>query len=198
MPGNKLNLLLFDSCSSRHPCCSQTMLSSCQCKGVVSCRKHDTSLCTFARAYSDSSNAFHPWDTKVTCSILIITKVIQIPFHLQLPKLLIIFPNFTDTICYDDACQLKKFTQNLTRNQLTNTAKKMSQMVMVCDKFHFKNHKDMWCKRNCSPYTYASLQVRFPLIQYHDYFNLLYRHDCLTGTAKYTRLKSLLWPLCAV
>ncbi|CAH3154267.1 unnamed protein product, partial [Porites lobata] len=61
------------------------------------------------------------------------------------------------TICYDDACQLKKFTQNLTRNQLTSTAKKMSQTVMVCDKFHFKNHKDMWCKRNCSPYTCASL-----------------------------------------
>ena len=40
------------------------------------------------------TNTFHPRDTKVTCSILIITKVIQIPFHLQLPKLLIIFPNF--------------------------------------------------------------------------------------------------------
>ena len=71
-------------------------------------------------------------------------------------------------------------------------------MVMVCDKFHFKNHKDMWCKRNCSPYTCASLHVRFPLIQYHDYFNLLYRHDCFTGTGKYTRLKSLLKPLCTV
>ena len=98
-------------------------------------------------------------------------KVIQIPFHLQLPKVLIIFPNFTDTICYDDACHLKKFTQNPKRNSLTGTAKKMSQMVMVCDKFHFKNHKDAWCKRNCSPYTCASLQVRFLLIQYHDYFN---------------------------
>ena len=96
---------------------------------------------------------------------------IQIPFHLQLPKVLIIFPNFTDTICYDDACHLKKFTQNPRRNWLTGTAKKMSQMVMVCDKFHFKNHKDAWCKRNCSPYTCASLQVRFLLIQYHDYFN---------------------------
>ena len=111
-------------------------------------------------------------------------KVIQIPYHLQLPKVLIIFPNFTDTICYDDACHLKKFTQNPKRNQLTSTAKKMSQMVMVCDKFHFKNHKDTWCKRNCSPYTCASLQVRFLLIQYHDYFNLLYRHDCFT--AKHT------------
>ena len=68
-------------------------------------------------------------------------------------------------------------------------------MVMVCDKFHFKNHKDMWCKRNCSPYTCASLHLRLPLIQHHDYFNLLYRHDCFTGTGKYTRLKSLLKPL---
>ena len=129
------------------------------------------------------TNTFHPWDTKATCSILIITKVIQIPFHLQLPKLLIIFPNFTDTICYDDACHLKKFTQNLTRNQLTSTAKKMSQMVMVCDKFNSRTTRTC-VQKNCSPYTYASLQVRFPLIQYHDYFNLLYRHDCFTG--KYT------------
>ena len=35
-------------------------------------------------------------------------KVIQIPFHLQLPKVLIIFPNFTDTICYDDAMSPQK------------------------------------------------------------------------------------------
>lgn len=82
-------------------------------------------------------------------------------------KLFLIFPNFTDIICYDDACHLKRFTQNHPRDQqLTSTAKKMSQMVMPCDKFHFKNHKDMWCKRNCSPYICASLQVRFPLIQY--------------------------------
>ena len=150
-----------------------------------------SSLChnNIPKKLINPTNTLHPWDTKVTCSILILTKVIQIPFHLQLPKLLNIFPNFTDTICYDDACHLKKFTQNPTRNQLTSIAKKMSQMVIVYDKFHFKNHKDMWCKRNCSPYTCASLQVRFPLIQYHDYryFNLLYRHDCFTG--KYTLVK---------
>ncbi|KAK2552238.1 hypothetical protein P5673_026765 [Acropora cervicornis] len=31
-------------------------------------------------------------------------------------------------------------------------------MEMVCDKFHFKNHTDSWCKRNCNPYNSSILQ----------------------------------------
>lgn len=71
------------------------------------------------------------------------------------------FFNFciSDTICYDDACHLKKFSQNPKRNNLTTTAIKMSNMVMVCDRFHFKNHIDAWCKQNCNPNTCAKLQV---------------------------------------
>lgn len=63
-----------------------------------------------------------------------------------------------DTICYDDACHLKKFALNPKRSDLTATSKKMSQMHMVCDKFHFKNHVDAWCKKHCNPYTCANLK----------------------------------------
>ena len=45
-------------------------------------------------------------------------------------------------LCYDDACHLKKFSQNPVRSDLTVTAKKMKGMKMVCDKFHFRNHVD--------------------------------------------------------
>ena len=96
---------------------------------------------------------------------------------------------FSDRICYDDASHLKKLMKTLTRNRLTSTAKKMSQMVMVCHKLHFKNNKDMWCKRNCSPYTCASLQVRFPLIQFLTFTHVTpplttvaYRHLCTPQT----------------
>lgn len=67
--------------------------------------------------------------------------------------------SFSDTICYDDACHLKKFSQNPKRNTLTTTAIKMSNIVMFCDRFHFKNHIDAWCKQNCNPNTCPELQV---------------------------------------
>ena len=35
----------------------------------------------------------------------------------------------------------------------------MSNMVMACNRFHFKNHIDAWCKQNCNPNTCAELQV---------------------------------------
>ena len=65
----------------------------------------------------------------------------------------------TDTICYDDACHLKKFSQNSKRCSLTATSRQMSRMNMYCDKFHFKNHVDSWCKKNCNPYKSDELKV---------------------------------------
>lgn len=66
----------------------------------------------------------------------------------------------SDTICYDDACHLKKFSTNAKRCELTATAKRIKALDMVCDKFHFPNHVDSWCKANCNPYTTSSLQVK--------------------------------------
>lgn len=66
---------------------------------------------------------------------------------------------FIGTICYDDACHLKRFSQNPTRSTKTPLAVKLSKMEMLCDKFHFRNHTDTWCKKNCNPLTSESLQV---------------------------------------
>jgi len=63
-----------------------------------------------------------------------------------------------ETICYDDACHLKKFAQNKTRCLLTATSQRMAKMTMVVDRFHFKNHVDSWCKQNCNPYSSDDLQ----------------------------------------
>ena len=35
--------------------------------------------------------------------------------------------------------------------------RKMATMNMVCDRFHFANHTDKWCKKKCNRYKTANL-----------------------------------------
>lgn len=56
-----------------------------------------------------------------------------------------------ETICYDDACHLLRYAQNPKRRTLTNTSERISNMEIVVDKFHFKNHVDSLCKTHCNP-----------------------------------------------
>ncbi|KXJ21076.1 hypothetical protein AC249_AIPGENE27746 [Exaiptasia diaphana] len=65
----------------------------------------------------------------------------------------------TEVICYDDACHLKKFCKNPVRSNDTKTSRELAQMEMVCDRFHFKNHTDKWCRRNCNPYNCNALKL---------------------------------------
>ena len=54
-------------------------------------------------------------------------------------------------VCYDDACHLKKYAQNPICNELTEVAKRLNNITMVCDRFHFRNHVDSWCKKKLQP-----------------------------------------------
>lgn len=65
----------------------------------------------------------------------------------------------TGTICYDDGCHLKKFSQNKQRSELTSTAKRIASFSIVVDKMHFKGHTDEWCHQNCNPYELESLKA---------------------------------------
>ena len=56
-----------------------------------------------------------------------------------------------ETICYDDACHLKKYAINPARSSLTNTARRLAEMNYVVDRMHFKGHIDQWCRENCDP-----------------------------------------------
>ena len=51
---------------------------------------------------------------------------------------------------YDDACHLKKFLLN---RQATSPLARflLKDMEIVCDRFHFPNHKSLWCKANVNP-----------------------------------------------
>ena len=66
---------------------------------------------------------------------------------------------YLDTICYDDACHLKRFACNPVSSSLSGTAVDIASKEIVCDRFHFKNHTDAWCKKHCNPYTCKSLKV---------------------------------------
>lgn len=52
-------------------------------------------------------------------------------------------------VIYDDGCHLKKFAQNPSRRDVTETAERLSDVSIVVDKMHMKGHKDRWCKENC-------------------------------------------------
>lgn len=82
---------------------------------------------------------------------------------------------FVDTICYDDACHLKKFAQNPKRSQLTEVAKAIESKIIVCDRFHFRNHIDKWCIKNCNPYDCDELKVitKFNFNMNHTHVDLL-------------------------
>ena len=58
-------------------------------------------------------------------------------------------PHKITTILYDDACHLVRYAHNQqTRNA---ECKKMGEIGMYVDKFHFRNHIDPWCIENCDP-----------------------------------------------
>ncbi|CAM4821149.1 unnamed protein product [Rotaria magnacalcarata] len=61
--------------------------------------------------------------------------------------------NFPDIIIYDDACHLKLFIENSNNFvQNTNAKEKLEQKKIFCDKLHYRNHIDPWCRLNTNPY----------------------------------------------
>ena len=52
-------------------------------------------------------------------------------------------------LCYDDACHLKKFLLNRPNSPLCRAL--LRGMEIVCDRFHFPNHRSAWCKANVDP-----------------------------------------------
>ena len=65
---------------------------------------------------------------------------------------------YVGTICYDDACHLLRYAQNVKRRDLTKTSRRISDLNIVVDRFHFRNHVDKWCQSNCNPYKCEGLE----------------------------------------
>jgi hypothetical protein len=69
-------------------------------------------------------------------------------FLIWLWHTLILFPKL---LAYDDGCHLKKFVMNPIRKSKTLASKLLSDLTIVVDKMHFKNHTDKWCRLNVNP-----------------------------------------------
>ncbi|CAF1599920.1 unnamed protein product [Rotaria magnacalcarata] len=62
--------------------------------------------------------------------------------------------NYTDIIIYDDACHLKLFINNPNNFVKDTRAKlKIDSLKIFCDKLHYRNHIDPWCRQNTNPYS---------------------------------------------
>lgn len=70
----------------------------------------------------------------------------------------IVFVLFTETICYDDGCHLKRYATNPTRSALTVTASRLAPMNFVIDRMHYKGHIDPWCHEHCNPQKLKDLE----------------------------------------
>ena len=60
-------------------------------------------------------------------------------------------------ILYDDACHLKKFSENEKRANKNDFTRFLASVPKHVDNFHFKNHVDPWCHRMCNPKDARSL-----------------------------------------
>ena len=60
-------------------------------------------------------------------------------------------------ILYDDACHLKKFSENESRAGKNEFTQFLANIPKHVDNFHFKNHVDPWCHKMCNPKDARSL-----------------------------------------
>ena len=54
-------------------------------------------------------------------------------------------------LLYDDACHLKKFSEDSKRAGQNEFTQFFASVPKHVDNFHFKNHVDAWCHQHCNP-----------------------------------------------
>jgi len=72
---------------------------------------------------------------------------------------------YSEFICYDDGCHLRKYATNSCRSNLTATTTLLSQLEIVIDKMHFAGHVDSW--------TVQEMRMTFSLILQISFIQLL-------------------------
>ena len=59
--------------------------------------------------------------------------------------------SFLKQILYDDMCHLKRYAEDPKRANINDITQKLASINKHIDKFHFRNHIDKWCQKNCNP-----------------------------------------------
>ena len=68
--------------------------------------------------------------------------------------------SFSEYICYDDGCHLRRYARNPVRSQLTQLTPctiQLSEIEIVIAKMHMAGHIDRWCLENCDPKLFTDL-----------------------------------------
>ena len=58
---------------------------------------------------------------------------------------------------YDNGCKLRKYIEEKSTTVKTVRFEKLKSKTILVDRFHFKSHVDLYCKKNCNPDKYAEL-----------------------------------------
>ena len=61
-------------------------------------------------------------------------------------------------LLYDDCCHLKKYSKKPQKADCNEVTKYFAELSKHVDKFHFKNHTDTWCQKECNPYDIPNLE----------------------------------------
>jgi len=52
-------------------------------------------------------------------------------------------------------CHLRKYSRQVKRVNMSDTAKCIADINVVVDKLHMRGHTDPWCKENCDPHSHG-------------------------------------------
>ena len=69
-----------------------------------------------------------------------------------------------DFICYDDACHLRKYSQNGVRADVNEHTKLLASVEMVVDKMHMQGHTDECCRNTCNAANFDALNKVFYIV----------------------------------
>ena len=63
-----------------------------------------------------------------------------------------------EELLYDDCCHLKSFSEKEKNAQQNDVTQYLADIGKHVDRFHFRNHVDPWCQKNCNPEEVPALQ----------------------------------------
>lgn len=101
-------------------------------------------------------------------------------------------------LIYDDGCTFAKYVMNKASqlfSKSTFRAIKLAETITVVDRFHFKSHVDVWCKKFCDPDLYDELkEVNTSVCEETNFWFGRYKHTF--KHMNYERFHFLLYILC--
>lgn len=139
----------------------RTSVSYCQSISLLLVNTHNQRTLVMIHLQCQSKLSWYLYDT-IAVILRQICFILKTDYGFWLPLCI-----FSEFICYDDGCHLRKFAQNVRRQPLSPITQKLATTEIVIDRMHFKGHKDSWCRETCDPSKFKELKkVRLNILTY--------------------------------